>query len=250
MFAIVDEWSARLPAVSSHGSSIIILCFFPCLACPPADGSLLVTASADGTARAFEMERGQCLRVLAGHTVALTALAIDPWARFVVTASADGTARVWDLSSSRSAHVLKTGSTPDQGAAACRVRVYVCCVCCSRDAKFASRQFTRVPSLSCRPCAPLLPSMQAARWRWRCLPARALRCWAAPTTRPGCTTSSQVPLALLQLLLRRLRRLVSVLGFFFTAAGSSPRDLCRAAALLLLRLQGSAWACWRGTPTG
>ena len=67
----------------------------------PADGSLLVTASADGTARAFEMERGQCLRVLAGHTAPLTALAMDPWARFVVTASADGTARVWDLSSSR-----------------------------------------------------------------------------------------------------------------------------------------------------
>lgn len=30
------------------------------------DGSLLVTTSEDGTARAYEMERGQCLRVLAG----------------------------------------------------------------------------------------------------------------------------------------------------------------------------------------
>lgn len=33
--------------------------------CLSADGSLLVSGSADGTARAYEMERGQCLRVLA-----------------------------------------------------------------------------------------------------------------------------------------------------------------------------------------
>jgi WD40 repeat protein len=32
-----------------------------------ADGSLTVTASEDGTARAYEMEKGQCLRVLAGE---------------------------------------------------------------------------------------------------------------------------------------------------------------------------------------
>jgi dynein assembly factor with WDR repeat domains 1 len=76
----------------------------------------VLTASADGTARAFEMERGQCLRVLAGHGAAVNALAMDPWARFVVTASSDGTARVWDLSSARSVHTLKTG-TAEQGAA-------------------------------------------------------------------------------------------------------------------------------------
>ena len=58
---------------------------------PPPDGSLVLTASEDGTARAFEMERGQCLRVLVGHSAPVQALAIDPWARFVVTASADGT---------------------------------------------------------------------------------------------------------------------------------------------------------------
>jgi WD40 repeat protein len=34
------------------------------------DGSLLVTTSEDGTARAFETERGQCLRVLAGAPLA------------------------------------------------------------------------------------------------------------------------------------------------------------------------------------
>ena len=75
----------------------------------------MLTSSTDGTARAFEMERGSCLRVLAGHTAPIHGLAMDPWARFVVTASADGTARVWDLSSARSIHVLKSGCTPEQG---------------------------------------------------------------------------------------------------------------------------------------
>lgn len=81
----------------------------------PTDGSLVLTASSDGTARAFEMERGQCLRVLAGHTASVNALAMDPWARFIVTASSDGTARVWDLSSARSIHVLRTGCSEEQG---------------------------------------------------------------------------------------------------------------------------------------
>lgn len=51
----------------------------------------------------------------AGHTGSITALAMDPWARFVVTGSTDGTARVWDLSSARSIHTLRTGCRPEQG---------------------------------------------------------------------------------------------------------------------------------------
>ena len=66
---------------------------------------------------ATSMEQG---RLAAYHafgepTAGITALAMDPWARFVVTASTDGTARVWDLSSARPIHVLRTGCTPEQG---------------------------------------------------------------------------------------------------------------------------------------
>lgn len=50
-----------------------------CVCLPSADGSLVLTASADGTARAFEMERGQCLRVLAGALVAQHLFFIFMW---------------------------------------------------------------------------------------------------------------------------------------------------------------------------
>ena len=36
-----------------------------------ADGSLLITTSSDGTARVWELEKGECLHVLIGHTAAV-----------------------------------------------------------------------------------------------------------------------------------------------------------------------------------
>ena len=33
-----------------------------------ADGSLLITTSGDGSARVWELEKGECLAVLLGHT--------------------------------------------------------------------------------------------------------------------------------------------------------------------------------------
>lgn len=166
----------------------------------------MLTASSDGTARAFEMERGQCLRVLAGHTAAVHALAMDPWARFIVTASADGTARVWDLSSARSIHVLRTGCSEEQGArrlagrgppplllllawAAAVLGTAAGWLLLPQPATLARATLTRPPA----PC----PASQAARCAWRCRPARALPSWAWPTAPLACMTSSavRVPLA-------------------------------------------------------
>lgn len=36
-----------------------------------ADGSLLITTSSDGSARVWELEKGECLAVLLGHTAAV-----------------------------------------------------------------------------------------------------------------------------------------------------------------------------------
>ena len=71
------------------------------------DGSVLVTSSADHTARVWSLDKGQCLAVLQGHTAAVNAVAVDVQGRFAVTASADATGRVWDLHSGQCAHVLK-----------------------------------------------------------------------------------------------------------------------------------------------
>ena len=71
------------------------------------EGSLLVTSSADHTARVWGLDKGQCRAVLQGHTAAVNAVAVDARGRFAVTASADATGRVWDLHSGQCAHVLR-----------------------------------------------------------------------------------------------------------------------------------------------
>lgn len=70
-------------------------------------GSILVTASADHTARVWGLDKGQCMAVLQGHTASVTAVVVDEFGRFAVTGSADGTGRVWDLHSGQCAHVLR-----------------------------------------------------------------------------------------------------------------------------------------------
>lgn len=71
------------------------------------EGSILVTASADHTARVWSLDKGQCLAVLQGHTGSVSAVVVDQFGRFAVTGSADGTGRVWDLHSGQCAHVLR-----------------------------------------------------------------------------------------------------------------------------------------------
>ena len=89
------------------------------------DSSILVTSSADQTARVWSLEKGQCTAVLAGHTGMLHSVAVDPHGRFAVTASADGTARVWDLGSGQCAHVLAGHSNSATGTGALGAAVFL-----------------------------------------------------------------------------------------------------------------------------
>jgi len=66
------------------------------------DGSRIVTASYDNTARLWDAKTGAALTTLSGHTDHLDGAAFSPDSNRVVTASWDGTARIWDV---------KTGST-------------------------------------------------------------------------------------------------------------------------------------------
>lgn len=63
------------------------------------DGSLLVTASHDKTARLWDAKTGAALAVLSGHVMEVEDATFSPDGREVVTASYDGTARIWDISS-------------------------------------------------------------------------------------------------------------------------------------------------------
>ena len=60
------------------------------------DGSRIVTASRDNTARLWDAKTGAALATLSGHTDAVTSAAFSPDGSRVVTASEDKTARLWD----------------------------------------------------------------------------------------------------------------------------------------------------------
>ncbi len=60
------------------------------------DGKWLATASADRTARIWDAQTGQELRLLRGHTRWVQAVAFSPDGRWLATASDERTARIWD----------------------------------------------------------------------------------------------------------------------------------------------------------
>jgi len=59
----------------------------------------LVIASGDNPARLWDLESGQTLRMLEGHTSIVGAVAVTPDGRCAVSASWDQTLRLWDLES-------------------------------------------------------------------------------------------------------------------------------------------------------
>jgi hypothetical protein len=77
------------PVLAGHTDVIFSAAFSP-------DGSRIVTASADRTARVWDAYTGAVLVTLSGHSDAVSAAAFSPDGARIVTASWDKTARVWD----------------------------------------------------------------------------------------------------------------------------------------------------------
>ena len=65
------------------------------------DGSKVVTASSDHTARIWDAKTGAVLAVLAGHEESVRNAAFSPDGKLVVTASRDGSAKVWDAATGK-----------------------------------------------------------------------------------------------------------------------------------------------------
>lgn len=74
--------------------------FVPYAAFSP-DGTHIVTASDDKTARIWDATTGRQVRVLAGHTDTIWHAAYSPDGTRIVTASDDKTARIWDSATGR-----------------------------------------------------------------------------------------------------------------------------------------------------
>jgi WD40 repeat protein/serine/threonine protein kinase len=71
------------------------------------DGDRAISASADRTLRLWDLESGQLLRALEGHTDRVNAVAVTPDCDRAISASGDRTLRVWDLKSGQSVRTLE-----------------------------------------------------------------------------------------------------------------------------------------------
>ncbi|MGC1459277.1 MAG: protein kinase [Steroidobacteraceae bacterium] len=87
-------------ALVGHTATVNYASFSP-------DGTRVVTAAMDHTARIWDAESGLELLRLTGHTEPLTAAEFSPDGRRVITASVDGTARLWDATSGRELHAFR-----------------------------------------------------------------------------------------------------------------------------------------------
>jgi WD40 repeat protein/basic membrane lipoprotein Med (substrate-binding protein (PBP1-ABC) superfamily)/DNA-binding SARP family transcriptional activator len=63
------------------------------------DGSLVASASQDGTARVWDANTGEQIRVLSGHGDAVKDVSFDPAGEVLATGGNDGMVTIWDLSS-------------------------------------------------------------------------------------------------------------------------------------------------------
>ena len=71
------------------------------------DGSRIVTASADKTARIWDAATAKEIAVLRGHDDAVNSAAFSPDGSRIVTASDDKTARIWDAATAKEIAVLR-----------------------------------------------------------------------------------------------------------------------------------------------
>jgi WD40 repeat protein/class 3 adenylate cyclase len=83
-----------LQVFTGHTGTVTQVAFSP-------DDQMILTGSADNTARLFDIETGQQLQIFSGHTDQLNDLAFSPDGKLVLTGSSDQTARLWDTATGR-----------------------------------------------------------------------------------------------------------------------------------------------------
>jgi len=99
---------------------------------PTADGTKVISAGQDHTARVFDVASGECLKVLTGHTEAIRAICLSLPEHSVYTASLDGTMREWSITAGEELFRTRCHS-PSQGILAMCLVGRVGFVTASRD---------------------------------------------------------------------------------------------------------------------
>ena len=93
-----------LLTLKGHGGAVRSVVFSP-------DGSLVLTSSSDKTARIWNAQTGEQVKVFQGHDEALLCAAYSADGRRIVTASEDTTARIWDVATGKEAEFRLQGHT-------------------------------------------------------------------------------------------------------------------------------------------
>jgi len=96
--------------LGGHDSAVMRAAFSP-------DGSSIVTASLDKTARIWDAASAKEIAVLRGHDSIVRSAAFSPDGSRIVTASEDRTARIWDAASAKEIAVLRGHDKEVQSAA-------------------------------------------------------------------------------------------------------------------------------------
>ena len=88
-------WGQSIETLTGHTDLVNHAAFSP-------DGTRIVTASEDNTARIWDAITGQAIETLTGHTGLVRHAAFSPDGTRIVTASQDNTARIWELAAVKS----------------------------------------------------------------------------------------------------------------------------------------------------
>lgn len=71
------------------------------------NSNYVATGSADKTVRLWDVQTGNCVRLLTGHTGTVNTLAISPTGQVMASGGEDGTIFLWDLASGKKLKQMK-----------------------------------------------------------------------------------------------------------------------------------------------
>jgi len=111
-----------------HSGPVVSAAFSP-------DGTRVVTASLDHTARLWDVSSSNPIAILSGHSDAVVTAAFSPDGLRIVTASGDGIPRVWDASSGKELTRLHGHSGPVNAAAFSRDSLRIVTAGCDGTAR-------------------------------------------------------------------------------------------------------------------
>jgi WD40 repeat protein len=89
---IVWNLQTAVPRWTLAGNGAIVECLM-------IHGSLLFTGARDGTVTAWDLDNGQCVRVLQGHTTPVWRMTVHQDGSLMASGASGGSMRIWDATS-------------------------------------------------------------------------------------------------------------------------------------------------------